>query len=86
MGHPKEMLQYMMNYGLDKAGGAAFGQMVRPLGWPVSGQRRSVRGCVSARYGVADGLAGLHFYSPDLQGNDSQLLTSEGNVKIVGAV
>ena len=31
VGHPKEMLQYMMNYGLDKAGGAAFGQMVRPL-------------------------------------------------------
>ena len=32
---------------------------------------------------ICAAMAGLHFYSPDLQGNDSQLLTSEGNVKIV---
>ena len=83
VGHPKEMLQYMMNYGLDKAGGAAFEQMVRPLVGRYLANGGQSGDAYLRSYGVADGLLGLHFYSPDLQGNDSQLLTSQGNVKIV---
>lgn len=82
--NPKEMLQYMMNYGLDQAGGAAFEQMVvRPLVGRYLANGGQSGDAYLRSYGVADGLAGLDFYSPDLQGNDSQLLTSQGNVKIV---
>ena len=87
---PKAMLQYVLNYGLSKAGSAAFEEFaVRPL---VG--RYLANGALSGdqylrNYGVIDGLDGLDFYTPDTfdlgstGANDSMLLDEAGNVKIV---
>lgn len=90
MADPKGMLQYVLNYGLNQAGSAAFANLVvRPL---VG--RYLANGDLSGdqylkNYGVIDGLEGLDFYSFDTfdrnstGANDSELLNADGNVKIV---
>jgi hypothetical protein len=93
---PKELLQNLMNYGLQKGGSAVFGSLVRPLvgrylsNGDVSGDEflRAFR--------VKDGLDGLEFYTFNILGwdsenhrvltaprDDSMLLTSGGDVRIV---
>lgn len=86
---PKTMIQYLLNYGLNQVGSAAFEAMIRPL---VG--RYLTNGTLSGdqylkNYGVEAGLDGLDFYNFDVfdgsssGANDSLLLDSEGNVKIV---
>ena len=87
---PKSMLQYVMNYALDRAGSAAFGTF---LARPLVG-RYLANGNISGdqylkNYGVIDGLEGLEFYTFDVfdfstTGNkNSQLLDKNGDIRLV---
>ena len=87
--NPKDVLQKMMNYGVNKAGSAGFSLIVKPLF-----SRYLANGDLSGaqyleNYGVIDGLDGVEFYTSDtldlgsMGANDSELLTANGDVKIV---
>lgn len=86
---PKGMLQYVLNYGLNQAGSAAFEAMVRPLVGRYLANGELTGDQYLKNYGVKDGLAGLDFYNFDTfnlgstGANDSLLLDADGNVKIV---
>jgi len=93
---PEDVLQDVMNYGLQKAGSYAFGALVRPL---VG--RYLTNGTVSGddflrAFNVKDGLKGLEFSTFNVIGwnaetgeltaaprDDSMLLTSAGDIRIV---
>lgn len=92
---PKDVLQDIMNYGLQKAGGFAFGELVRTLAG-----RYLTNGDLSGdeflkRFHVVGGLKGLDFTTYDFVGWDSEshrltssldstrLLTSGGDIRIV---
>lgn len=86
---PKAMVQSMLNFGLDELQSAAFASLLRPLvGHYLS------NGAVSGddylkTYRVIGGLDGLDFYRftvfdlSAVDGQNSALLTSSGDVKIV---
>lgn len=86
---PKGMLQYVLNYGLNQAGSAAFEVMVRPLVGRYLANGSLTGDQYLQNYGVKDGLDGLDFYNFDAfnlgstGANDSLLLDADGNVKIV---
>ena len=86
---PKGMLQYVLNYGLNQAGSAAFEAMVRPLVGRYLANGELTGDQYLKNYGVKDGLDGLDFYNFDtfnlgsIGANDSLLLDADGNVKIV---
>lgn len=86
---PEAMLQYVLNYGLNQAGSAAFEGMVRPLVGRYLSNGSLTGDQYLRNYGVKDGLAGLDFYNFDALdlhstgANDSMLLDASGNVKIV---
>ena len=86
---PKNMIQYLLNYGLNQVSSVSFEALIRPL---VG--RYLTNGTLSGdqylkNYGIEDGLDGLDFYYFDTfdlnssGSNDSQLLDADGNVKIV---
>ena len=92
---PKDVLQNVMNYGLQKAGGFAFGELIRPLV-----NRYLTNGTMSGdeflkAFHVIGGLNGLSFTSGSLPGwnadnhqvtasyDSTQLLTGSGDVQIV---
>ena len=86
---PKQSLQLLLNYGLQEGSSAVFEQMVRPLvGRYLANGGMSGDEYLKTFY-VSDGLDGLDFYDFSLfslgssGANDSQLLTADGDVKIV---
>ncbi|MCI9331534.1 MAG: hypothetical protein HFG05_05090 [Oscillibacter sp.] len=93
---PKSLLQELMNYGLQKGGSAVFGALVRPLvGRYLTNGSTSGDEFLKA-FRVKDGLDGLEFSTFNIIGwdaenhrlqssprDDSMLLTSEGDIRIV---
>lgn len=93
---PKDLLQDVMNYGLQKGMSAGFGALVRPLvGRYLTNGNISGDSFLKA-FRVKDGLDGLEFSSFNIIGwdpenhrllgsprDDSMLLTSSGDIRIV---
>lgn len=94
--NPRDVLQNLMNFGIQKAGSAAYGQLLKPL------LNRYLRnGDMSGdeylkAFHVVDGINGLKFTTFDIIGwdstanrfkttqpEDSQILTKDGDVRIV---
>lgn len=92
---PKDVLQNVMNYGLQKAGGVAFGELVRPLVNRYLANGEMTGDQFLKAFHVIGGLDGLDFTSGSLPGwnssshrvttsyDSTQFLTSSGDVRIV---
>lgn len=92
---PKDVFQNIMNYGVQKAGSVAFGELVRPLVGRYLGNGEQTGDEFLRSFRVIDGLQGLEFTTYDFLGWDSnanritpslestRLLTSKGDVRIV---
>lgn len=86
---PKTMIQALMNYTIQDLGSNAFGELIRPLvgRYLSNGSMSGDAYLRSAR--VIDGLEGLDFYAFDtfdlasVSNQNSQLLTADGDVRIV---
>lgn len=92
---PKDVMQNVMNYGIQKAGGYAFGELMRPLvGRYLANGELSGDAFLKA-FRVEGGLDGLCFAPGSLPGwngeahrvttsyDSTRLLTSEGDIRIV---
>lgn len=95
---PMDVLQNLMNYGLQKGGSAGFGALIRPLvGWYLNNGDISGDEFLKACH-VKDGLAGLEFstfnivswdsenhriHTVSINDSDSMLLTSAGDIRII---
>lgn len=92
---PRDVLQNVMNYGLQKAGSYAFDELMRPLvGWYLTNGELSGDAFLKA-FRVEGGLDGLSFAPGSLPGwngeehrvitsyDSTRLLTSEGDIRIV---
>lgn len=95
---PGDVLQNLMNYGIQKGGSAGFGALVRPLvGWYLNNGNVSGDEFLKA-YHVKDGLDGLEFstfniaswdpenhriHTVSINDRDSMLLTSAGDIRII---
>lgn len=86
---PESSIQALLNYALRESGNAVFGDLVRPLvGHYLSNGSMSGEEYLQAAH-IIGGLEGLEFggvglLDPDeMEGDDSTLLTSDRDVKIV---
>ncbi len=93
---PKDVFQNVMNFGLQKAGSAGFGALVRPLVGRYLGNGSLSGDEYLKAFHVEGGLNGLEFSTFDILGfdtdtfrvtaaprDDSVLLTSSGDIRIV---
>ena len=86
---PKNVMQSLMSAGLQEGENYAFSLLVRSLMGRYLSNGRMTGDEYLRSFGVSDGLDGLQFYDFSLfdlnsiGANDSTLLTSDGNVKIV---
>lgn len=70
--NPEEILQGLLNYGVQELSSAALGACVRPLvGWYLTNGGQSGDEYLQAAH-VIDGLDGLRFYTPDSVGFDTE--------------